>query len=114
MAPVRRAAIGPMLVGRELEEINWEPVKLDDPRLRPEWLEDFRQFALTDRNSLTLVGRARFERDGDSWQASLYHEVDYPDFQNRLQNRVSPRPRRTSGPTCVAADVGPCFHGEMG
>ena len=87
MAPVRRAAIGPMLVGRELEEINWEPVKLDDPRLRPEWLEDFRQFALTDRNSLTLVGRARFERDGDGWQASLYHEVDYPDFQNRLQKQ---------------------------
>ena len=87
MAPVRRAAIGPMLVGRELEEINWEPVKLDDSRLRPEWLEDFRQFALTDRNSLTLVGRARFERDGDSWQASLYHEVDYPDFQNRLQKQ---------------------------
>ena len=87
MAPVRRAAIGPMLVGRELEEINWEPVKLDDPRLRPEWLEDFRQFALTDRNSLTLVGRARFERDGDSWQASLYLEVDYPDFQNRLQKQ---------------------------
>ena len=87
MAPVRQAAIGPMLVGRELEEINWEPVKLDDPRLRPEWLEDFRQFALTDRNSLTLVGRARFERDGDSWQASLYHEVDYPDFQNRLQKQ---------------------------
>ena len=33
MAPVRQAAIGPMLVGRELEEINWEPVKMDDPRL---------------------------------------------------------------------------------
>ena len=31
MAPVRQAAIGPMLVGRELEEINWEPVKMDDP-----------------------------------------------------------------------------------
>ena len=85
MAPVRQAAIGPMLVGRELEEINWEPAKLEDPRLRSEWLEDFRQFALTDRNSLTLVGRARFERDGDSWQVSLYHEVDYLDFQNRLQ-----------------------------
>ena len=87
MAPVRQAAIGPMLVGRELEEINWEPVKLEDPRLRSEWLEDFRQFALTDRDSLTLVGRARFERDGDSWQVSLYHEVDYLDFQNRLQKQ---------------------------
>ena len=87
MAPVRQVAIGPMLVGRELEEINWEPVKLEDPRLRSEWLEDFRQFALTDRDSLTLAGRARFERDGDSWQVSLYHEVDYLDFQNRLQKQ---------------------------
>ena len=33
MAPVRKAAIGPMLVGRELEELCWEPVKMDDPRL---------------------------------------------------------------------------------
>ena len=87
MAPVRQAVIGPMLVGRELEEINWEPVKLEDPRLRSEWLEDFRQFALTDRDSLTLAGRARFERDSDSWQVSLYHEVDYLDFQNRLQKQ---------------------------
>ena len=30
MAPVRQAAIGPMLVGRELEEINWEPVTQAD------------------------------------------------------------------------------------
>ena len=42
---------------------------------------------MTDRDSLTLVGRARFERDGDSWQVSLYHEVDYLDFQNRLQKQ---------------------------
>ena len=87
MAPVRQTVISPMLVGRELEEINWEPVKLEDPRLRSEWLEDFRQFALTDRDSLTLAGRARFERDSDSWQVSLYHEVDYLDFQNRLQKQ---------------------------
>ena len=87
MAPVRQAAIGPMLVGRELEEINWEPVELDDPRLCPDWLEDFRQFALTGRDSLTLAGRARFERDGDSWQVSLYHEVEYPNFQNLLQKQ---------------------------
>ena len=26
MAPVRQAAIGPMLVGRELEELCWEPI----------------------------------------------------------------------------------------
>ena len=33
MAPVRQASIGPMLAGRELEELCWEPVQLDDPRL---------------------------------------------------------------------------------
>ena len=39
------------------------------------------------RDSLTLVGRARFEREGDGWQASLYHEVDYPDFQKLLEQQ---------------------------
>ena len=41
MAPVRQAAIGPMLVGRELEELCWEPVTMDDPRLtaHPDWLK---------------------------------------------------------------------------
>ena len=72
-----RDSIGPMLVGRELEELCWEPVALADPRLRPEWLEEFRQCALTGRDSLTLVGHARFERDGDGWQAALYHRMDY-------------------------------------
>ena len=87
MTPVRQAAIGPMLVGRELEELCWEPVALDDPRLRPEWLEEFRQFALTGRDSLTLVGHARFERDGDGWQAALYHRMDYSDFLSQLEQQ---------------------------
>ena len=87
MAPVRQAAIGPMLVGRELEELCWEPVALDDPRLRPEWLEEFRQFALTGRDSLTLVGNARFERDGEGWQAALYHRMDYSDFRSQLEKQ---------------------------
>ena len=87
MAPVRQAAIGPMLVGRELEELCWEPVALDDPRLRPEWLEEFRQFALTGRDSLTLVGHARFERDGEGWQAALYHRMGYSDFRSQLEKQ---------------------------
>ena len=63
MAPVRQAAIGPMLVGRELEEINWEPVKMDDPRLtaHPDWLKEFRDFAWSDSSSLTLHQSARIE-----------------------------------------------------
>lgn len=64
MAPVRQAAIGPMLVGRELEEINWEPVKMDDPRLtaHPDWLKEFRDFAWSNSSSLTLHQSARIER----------------------------------------------------
>ena len=87
MASVRQASIGPMLVGRELEELCWEPVALDDPRLLPEWLEEFRQFALTGRDSLTLVGHARFERDGDGWQAALYHRMDYSDLRSQLEQQ---------------------------
>ncbi len=87
MASVRQASIGPMLMGRELEELCWELVALDDPRLRPEWLEEFRQFALTGRDSLTLVGHARFERDGDDWQAALYHRMDYSDFLSQLEQQ---------------------------
>ena len=64
MAPVRQAAIGPMLVGRELEELCWEPVKMDDPRLtaHPDWLKKFRDFAWSDLDSLTLHQSARIER----------------------------------------------------
>ena len=87
MSPVRQVTISPMLVGRELKEIGWEPVELDDSRLHPDWLEKFRKFALTDRDSLTLVGCARFERDGDDWQVCLYDEVDYTDFQKLLQKQ---------------------------
>ena len=56
MAPVRQAAIGPMLVGRELEELCWEPVTMDDPRLiaHPDWLKKFREFAWSDLDSLTM------------------------------------------------------------
>ena len=64
MAPVRQAAIGPMLVGRELEELCWEPVKMDDPRLtaHPDWLKEFRDFAWSDSSSLTLHQSAALVR----------------------------------------------------
>lgn len=43
MAPVRQVTILPMLVGRELEEIGWEPIGFQDPRLleHPDWLKEF-------------------------------------------------------------------------
>ena len=33
MTPVRQVTIGPMFVGRKLEEIGWESVPMNDPRI---------------------------------------------------------------------------------
>ena len=78
MAPVRQAAIGPMLVGRELEELCWEPVKMDDPRLtaHPDWLKEFRDFAWSDSSSLTLHQSARIERTEKGFQTWIYNRTD--------------------------------------
>lgn len=116
MAPVRQAAIGPMLVGRELEEINWEPVKMDDPRLtvHPDWLKEFRDFAWSDSSSLTLHQSARIERTERAFRSVSITTQTTMRFLPCWKTGASPCPRRTSGPTCVAAGVGPCFHGEMG
>ena len=79
MAPVRQAVIGPMLVGRELEELCWEPVKMDDPRLtaHPDWLKEFRDSAWSDSSSLTLHQSARIERTEDGFHTWIYHCTDY-------------------------------------
>ncbi|MBS7226510.1 MAG: hypothetical protein KH050_14480, partial [Clostridiaceae bacterium] len=74
MAPVRQAAIGPMLVGRELEELCWEPVTMADPRLtaHPDWLKKFREFAWSDLDSLTMHQSARIERTEKGFQICIY------------------------------------------
>ena len=89
MAPVRQAVIGPMLVGRELEEINWEPVKMDDPRLiaHPDWLKEFRDFAWSDSSSLTLHQSARIERTEDGFQTWIYNRTDYDTLLARLEKQ---------------------------
>ena len=89
MAPVRQAAIGPMLVGRELEKINWEPVKMDDPRLtvHPDWLKEFRDFAWSDSSSLTLHQSARIERTEKGFQICIYNHTDYDALLAMLENR---------------------------
>ena len=50
MTPVRQAKIGPMLVSYRLEEIGWEPITMEDPRLkaRPDWLEDWKGMRILD------------------------------------------------------------------
>lgn len=82
MAPVRQVAIGPMLAGRELEEINWESVKNDDPRLtaHPDWLKEFRDFAWSDSSSLTLHQSARIERTEDGFQTWIYNHTNYDEL----------------------------------
>ena len=47
MAPVRQVTIGPMFVGRKLEEIGWESVPMNDPRItaHPDWLEHLQKRA---------------------------------------------------------------------
>ena len=56
MASVRQVTISPMFVGRKLEELCWEPVKMDDSRLtvHPDWLKKFRDFVWSDLDSLTI------------------------------------------------------------
>ena len=116
MAPVRQAAIGPMLVGRELEELCWEPVKMDDPRLtaHPDWLKEFRDFAWSDSSSLTLHQSARIERTERAFRSASITAQTTMRFLPGWKSRGFRCLRRTSGPTCVAAGVGPCSRGEMG
>ena len=87
MAPVRQAGIGPLLAGRELEELCWEPVKMDDPRLRPDWLKEFRDFAWSDHVSLELHQTARIERTEQGFQIWIYHRMDYDTLLNRLEQQ---------------------------
>lgn len=89
MALVRQAAIGPMLVGRELEELCWESVKMDDPRLtaHPDWPKEFRDFAWSDSSSLTLHQSARIERTEDGFQTWIYNRTDYDELLTGLEKQ---------------------------
>ena len=86
MAPVRQATIGPMFVGRKLEEIGWESVPMNDPRIiaHPDWLENLQKLAGRNSQSLEIHQTVRFERNGDSWRAWLCHPMTYPEFQRSL------------------------------
>lgn len=87
MAPVREAVIAPMLVGRKLEELCWEPVNMDDPRMltHPEWLKQFRDFAWSDLDCLTLHQSARIERTEKGFQIWIYNRTEYSALLDRLE-----------------------------
>ena len=143
MAPVRQAAIGPMLVGRELEELCWELVTMDDPRLtaHPDWLKQFREFAWSDLDSLTMHQSARIERTEKGFQICIYNRTDYDELLAGLEKQGLSLPtadewvsitalitmnslpgwksrgfrclQRTSGPICAAEGAAPCSPGGM-
>ncbi len=90
MSPVRQAVIPPMLAGRLLEEIGWEPVSFEDPRLcaeHPEWLEDFRKYAGSGSAELNLVGCVKFQNRDGQWRAFLYNEMDYSQLKEQLNGQ---------------------------
>ena len=75
MTPVRQVTIGPMFVGRKLEEIGWESAPMNDPRItaHPDWLENLQKLDSKDGRSVEINQTVRFERNGDSWRAWLRH-----------------------------------------
>lgn len=87
MAPVRKAVIGPMLVGRKLEELCWEPVTMDNPRItaHPEWLKKFRDFVWSDLDCLTLHQTARIERTKKGFQIWIYNQMEYSTLLDTLE-----------------------------
>lgn len=86
MTPVRQVTIAPMFVGRKLEEIGWESVPMNDPRItaHPDWLENLQKWAGQNSQSFEIHETVRFERNGDSWRAWLCHPMTYPEFQRSL------------------------------
>lgn len=74
---------------QELEELCWEPVQLDDPRLtaHPGWLKEFRDFAWSDSSSLTLHQSARMERTEDGFQTWIYHRTEYEALLDQLKKQ---------------------------
>ena len=79
----------PMLVGRKLEELCWEPVNMDDPRMitHPEWLKKFRDFAWSDLDCLTLQQSARIERTKKGFQIWIYNRTEYSALLDRLEGK---------------------------
>ena len=75
-----------MFVGRKLEEIGWESVPMNDPRItaHPEWLENLQRWAGQNSQSFEIHETVRFERNGDDWRAWLCHPMTYPEFQLSL------------------------------
>ena len=71
------------------EELCWEPVTMDDPRLtaHPDWLKKFREFAWSDLDSLTMHQSARIERTEKGFQICIYNRTDYDELLAGLEKQ---------------------------
>ena len=75
MAPVRQVTIGPMFVGRKLEEIGWESVPMNDPRItaHPDWLENLQKWAGQNSQSFEIHETCLFYTSGVSLRFDSCH-----------------------------------------
>lgn len=81
---VRQVTVGPMLVERRQQEIGWEAVELDDPRIAQnrEYQEEVRK--LQPGKSIEFVGHARFVRGEHDIFAAVYHDMTYTQLKKQL------------------------------
>lgn len=89
MTRVRLVTIGPMLVGQKLEELCWQPTTMADPRFEqhPDWLQQFREFAWSDYDRLSIHQSARIARTKNGFQIWLYHSTDYQTLNQELEQK---------------------------
>ena len=78
--PGTPATIGPMFVGRKLEEIGWESVPINDPRItvHPTGWRTCRSWTTRMAEALKSTKRSALRRNGDGWRAWLCHPMTSP------------------------------------
>lgn len=62
---------------------------MDDPRLNThsDWLKEFRDFAWSDLDSITLHQAARMERTENGFQIWIYNQIDYDSFLEQMEKQ---------------------------
>lgn len=84
MAPVHKTSIGPMVVAVNLQEVGYEAIELTDKRLRLHERKLFKDYIAQDGLELTIARRARLSKEGDHYQAYLYHQTSYLELKEKL------------------------------
>ena len=91
LTDVKHVNIGPMLVARKLEEVGWEPITIDDPRLaaRPNVVQEFHDILSNGTADTTLVTMdfARIIRKNGVVHIDLYQDTDYETLLRHLEQQ---------------------------